>query len=281
MNEMPNKTNENRQDSAKQMAENETDETLCRICLNATFDSDDTKLDREMLQPISPDIVVTPELLQQMVSPCKCAGSVGLIHKGCLLLEVQYRRSAICQICKSKYRFVSIWRKNNSVRSYICTHKLRSFGTLLYCLCIPILTTLWFCNKLKYSEEEQAWNEKYRTILTKYDLIQKNGRPYIPPSNLKRTPIIKKNRSNRNVDQIWSRPNDENRSDFNGTSQVLPQMQSSFHPFIILLFSYHCDVLWINLLNLLLIQLIMNDLEHYNTWCRENRPRVLICIKNY
>ena len=157
---------------------------VCRICLNISFESDESKLDRLLLRPLSVSRAVTSEWLAEMVSPCHCIGSVGRMHKGCLLLEVQYRRSSQCQLCRSKYRFVEVQRtRSNSIGSYLATHWMRALVTLFYFVCIPVLTTLWFCNKLRITEqlEEAAgggssrvrrfrggvWNLSYRrTMLT-------------------------------------------------------------------------------------------------------------------
>ena len=166
-------------------------------------------------------------------------------------MEVQFRKSSTCQLCKTKYRYVEVRRtKSNSLLAYITSNVLRALATVLYFLAIPLLTTLWFCNKMLFCQEgsiaevhEQSWSNMSLMV-----------RKYGDHTRIAVT-------------------NSDNRSD---NDQRYQSFQSSTHPLVALVFAYHLDVVWINVANLLLIQMIMNNLEHYHEWCIEHRPRIAI-----
>lgn len=228
----------------------EEEEVTCRICLNATFESDASKLDRgSIVDKNGRNSFLKLSALSEMMTPCLCTGSMGLIHKGCLLLEVQFRRSADCQVCKTPYTCVDVRKTGgllgNSVLAYAGAHFFRSLATLVLCLAVPFLTTLWFCNRIHFcalrDAQEAGGNGSFRVVKvpgrsTKTDYEGQEG--------------------------------EEQEKPVYGHQRV--------HPLLVLVFTYHADVLWINLVNLMLIQLILHNLEHYQRWAVDHRPRVAI-----
>ncbi|KAH9391327.1 hypothetical protein TYRP_006930 [Tyrophagus putrescentiae] len=221
----------------------------CRICLNSSFESDASRLNRKDIVSTgnAPNSLST-ESLSQLLSPCQCSGSCGRLHLGCLLLEVQFRRSATCQLCRTPYRGVAIHRTGGGgnfhrMVAYLSAHFLRCLATLVLALSVPLLTTVWFCNRIKFcslQNEERAFggggerfgNGSYRVVATTSGRGKGTG-----SHHLVRQPV---------------------------------------HPLLVLIFTYHADVLWINVVNLMLIQLILHNLEHYQQWAVEHRPRVAI-----
>lgn len=214
-------------------------------CVHFSFESDASKLEISNLEP--PGVDVSEQVLGQMISPCRCTGSIGFIHKGCLLLEIQFRRVSTCQMCKGKYRYVQVRRtQSNSLLSYISKNVIRSLATLLYFIAIPLLTTLWFFNRLKFcNDPSQEWsNSSHRMFITNYGDVRRGS---------KWEETLKK-------------------------SNTAKPDQGKVHPFVVMVFAYHADVVWINVVNLLMIQLIMMNLEHYQSWCVEHRPRSVIFL---
>ena len=54
------------------------------------------------------------EMQEEMISPCSCAGSLGKVHKHCLLTWVQTSGLAVnCNICKSRYTCSIVIRRRN------------------------------------------------------------------------------------------------------------------------------------------------------------------------
>jgi len=139
--------------------------------------------------------------------------------------------------------------ESNSLLGYMSRHTLRFVVTLLCILGIPLLTTLWFCNKLRVASmmHTSSWNDNYRAM----------------PSRFGQTP-----RSS----SVTAR----SRQHSGGPSSASPPQVNGLHPLMVLVYWYHCDVVWINLVNLLFVQLILNNIEHYQQWYVEHRSRTAI-----
>lgn len=241
----------------------DNEDNMCRICLNNSYESDTSKLDKKLIV----DIDNKMDSLAKLVQPCRCSGSIGNIHIGCLLLETQFRKSTECDLCKTEFKFVkwvfvyidnriepnqtyqtSIVNKlftnrierisTNNLTNYIKNNLIRFFISVVCLLLIPVSTVLWFINKIKFTiEEDQPWIMEYRKK-TRYCLNTNN-------SNV-RCRVVQK------------------------------LMSNNVHPLIRLIFAYHWDVLWINLINLLLVQVLIINVNHYQDWVLDNRPKMSI-----
>jgi hypothetical protein len=44
-----------------------------------------------------------------LLQPCRCAGSVGLVHENCLVQWLAYSHKDACELCKFKYRFSPVY----------------------------------------------------------------------------------------------------------------------------------------------------------------------------
>ncbi len=237
----------------------------CRICLNSHFESDLSRLDRGAIVVSSGKAADLSDQSMACVlsGRCRCTGSVGHLHLGCLLLEVQFRQSAACSLCQTPYQGVSIRRTGVGVHrllAYLAGHLLRCLATLALVLAVPLLTTVWFCNRIKFCSlqmEASAASERSSTSSSSSSSSSFGG------SN--------ESSSGYRVVVSSGRPG-------KGTSggQAVSYTRQPIHPLLVLIFSYHADVLWINIVNLLLIQLILHNLEHYQQWKALNRPRVAI-----
>ena len=281
---------------------------ICRICLNSYFESDVSKLDRSIIHIASGGTNgigdggtmgsggnrITDQILGRCISPCKCSGSVGMMHLGCLLLECQYRKSSTCQLCNVKYHHVEvIRRRSNDLLAYIQANRLRTFATFIYFISLPLLTTLWFCNKLRFASMKDnnngnggssrmlTWNETYRALVSKYTNAIGSDRSN---SNQNNNEEMSSSTSSSNI--INTRQSSTttitttSSAASTATTNTITTMANRLHPLLVLIYWYHCDVIWINLVNLFFIQMIISNIEHYQAWRNENRPRMIIYLRN-
>lgn len=126
------------------------------------------------------------------------------------------------------YRVTRI--RNNSLYQYVLEHKMRTLLSLFYVLAIPVLTILWFVNKITLTLEQENMDACFR-------LKEAN----------------------------WAK-----------CRSARSKMIANVHPIIFLIFAYHCDVLWINLTNLIMVQMLLVNISHYQDWLSANRPKMMI-----
>ena len=73
----------------------------------------------------------------EMLSPCDCSGTMAYIHSNCLKNWIQTKNEVICDICKQKWRGVTIFTKNKNFIDY-----LKADPYPWYCVAIIIFISL-------------------------------------------------------------------------------------------------------------------------------------------
>lgn len=115
-----------------------TTAVCCRICLSTAFESDLGQLERRLFRNLPAEATAYEELMR----PCRCSGTVGVIHRGCLLLEVQYKRKVSCQMCLVEYDCVRARWRSDSVLVYLRTYPWRTTLSVLSLLTMATLSAL-------------------------------------------------------------------------------------------------------------------------------------------
>ncbi len=127
--------------------------TICRIC-------QDTKSSTE-----------------QLISPCKCAGSMGFFHVTCLEKWLGHSQSNKCEVCKFEYKTVRISKPFKEWIRTGCRQSERRYA-LVDLLCFSLLTPLgclsaWLCiqGASQYYESGQPWTGFGLIMLSSFLLI--------------------------------------------------------------------------------------------------------------
>ncbi|WUR02610.1 ring finger membrane protein [Vairimorpha necatrix] len=72
--------------------------------------------------------------MENFCCPCKCTGSIKFIHRFCLLKFIESSGKEFCTICKYKYKFRSIYKKNTPSRLPINLIIREIFQRVLKCI---------------------------------------------------------------------------------------------------------------------------------------------------
>lgn len=73
----------------------------------------------------------------ELISPCRCSGTMSMIHKQCLEKWLSHANYCHCELCGFQYNVV---KSSQGVSRWLCndksSHHARNFGADLVCFCI-------------------------------------------------------------------------------------------------------------------------------------------------
>lgn len=222
---------------------------VCRICLSAGLESDLGQLESRFFR----NLPETPTDYEQMMQPCRCSGTVGFIHRGCLLLEVQYKRQAKCPMCLAEYNCVRARWRSNSFGVYIQSYPWRTVFSLLSLLIMATLSSLVI---YKAKTQGNQWRREVRngSIVTmnihagRFRMVRRYTRKNTLPLDKTLLPP-----------RYW-----------------LSLVWSDEPMWLSMLLQFYFEVLIPNLAVLLLFHWVSQQLNHFRTWTFRNQPELEI-----